>query len=70
MAVSDGNEVDMIFPDTVNYAERKTLNDSLAEFAREGRAWLRVNNNPFRRLLNGRQESEAESIKPRLIELE
>ena len=70
MVVRDRNEVDMIFPDTVNYVERKTLNDSLAKFASEGRARLRVNNNPFRCLLNGRQESKTESVKPRFIELE
>ena len=70
MVVSHGNEVDIILPDTVNYVERKTLNESLAKFASEGRACLRVNNNPFRCLLNGRQESETESVKPRLIEFE
>ena len=51
MVVSDGKDVDVIFPDTANYAKRKTLNDSLAKFASEGRACLRVNNNPFRCLL-------------------
>ena len=70
MLVSHCDEVNVIFPNTINDAERKTLNDSLAEFAREGHACLRVKNNPFCCLLNGRQESEDESVKPRLIELE
>jgi hypothetical protein len=68
MMVSHGNEVDIIFPDTINYVERKALNDPLAEFATKRRACLRVSNNPFSCLLDGRQESETESFKPRLIE--
>ena len=63
MLVSHGNEVNIILPDTVNYVERKTLNDSLAEFTSEGCACLPVNNNPFRCLLDG-------PVKPRFIELE
>lgn len=66
--VSHGDEVDIIFPNTVNYVERKTLNDSLAEFAGERRTSLRVSNNPLRCLLDGRQESETQPFKPRLIE--
>ena len=68
MMVSHGDEVDIIFPNTVNYVERKTLNDSLAEFAGERRTSLRVSNNPLRCLLDGRQESETQPFKPRLIE--
>lgn len=53
MMVSHGNEVDIIFPDTVNYVERETLNDALAELSSKEHACLRVGNNPFRGLLDG-----------------
>jgi hypothetical protein len=69
MMVSHGNEIDMIRPHAVNYVERKTLNDSLAEFATEQRACLGVSNDPFRCLLYGRQEPETEPLKPRFRNL-
>jgi len=69
MMVSHGNEIDMIRPHVINYIERETVNDSLAEFAGERGTGLRVSDNSFRCLLDGRQKPEAKPVKPRLIEI-
>lgn len=67
MMVSHSNKINVIGPNAINYVERKTLDDSFAEFAGEGCASLRVSNNPFRCLLDGRQKSQAKPRKSRLI---
>lgn len=51
--VSDGNEVDVILPNTIDDVVGKTRNDPLAEFAGERGAYLRVDRNPFSCLPNG-----------------
>lgn len=70
MLVSDGDKVDVIFPNTIDDVVRKTRNDPLSEFTTKGRACLRMRGNPIRCLLDGRQESETEPIKPGFIKLD
>ena len=51
--VSDSDEIDVIFPDTIDDVVRETRNDSLAEFATKRGTRLRMGGNPFRCLLDG-----------------
>ena len=52
--VSDGNNVDIILPDSINQTVGETMNNSFAELASEWSACFRVGRNPFRRLLDRR----------------
>jgi hypothetical protein len=51
--VSHGNEVNIIFPDTIDDVVGETRNDPLSKFAGEGSTCVRVNRNSFHGLLDG-----------------
>jgi len=70
MMVSDGNEVNVILPDSIDNVIGETRNNPLPEPASKRGACLRVGGNPFRCLLDGRQEPKTEPVKPGFIELD
>jgi len=68
--LSDGNEVDVILPDSIDNVVGKTRNDPLPKTASERGACFRVGGNPFRCLLHGRQELGAKPVKLYFIKLD
>jgi len=70
MMVSDGNEVNVILPYSIDNVVGETRNDPFSESASERGTCFRVGGNPFRCLLYGRQEPEAKPFKSGFIKLD